>query len=392
MSLYRKTRDVKRSGDKATWYVDARVDGKHLRLCTGTSDRKAAEAIDFAIKQRKRGFNVDRVCEMIRLFFDTPAVSINDQPKLLVANLAATAEEYIRAESKSRPLAPATIAARISTCQRFADWIEKDKHGLIKRLAEVTANLAYSFVSSLDKISTKRQQNIVGDLSAVWNTLLRAGLVSNNPWSLARPRANAAEAKHGTAFTSEEIARILDESRRIVLLNRRGEVSDERSEEPRDTWLTVAIMIAVYTGFRQGDVLALRWSDVDFGRNVIDIMPSKTARFKRRVVVPMHKALAEFLFGLERNGDKVVQNPPKRAYFAWNACVARAGITRQDKELVSFHSLRHTYATMIRHAGADKGEQMLLGGWTNVATANRYDHDLTKLAKIVSLLPDIEKQ
>lgn len=45
---------------------------------------------------------------------------------------------------------------------------------------------------------------------------------------------------------------------------------------------------------------------------------------------------------------------------------------------------------MLRNAGADKGEQMLLGGWTNVSTANRYDHDLTKLAKIVEGLPCVE--
>ena len=58
--------------------------------------------------------------------------------------------------------------------------------------------------------------------------------------------------------------------------------------------------------------------------------------------------------------------------------------------MVAFHSLRHTFATMLRNAGADKGEQMLLGGWTNVSTANRYDHDLTKLAKIVEGLPCVE--
>ena len=58
--------------------------------------------------------------------------------------------------------------------------------------------------------------------------------------------------------------------------------------------------------------------------------------------------------------------------------------------MVTFHSLRHTFATMLRNAGADKGEQMFLGGWTNVATANRYDHDLTKSAKIVEGLPSVD--
>jgi integrase len=69
--------------------------------------------------------------------------------------------------------------------------------------------------------------------------------------------------------------------------------------------------------------------------------------------------------------------------------VKRAGIVRSDSELTTFHSLRHTYATLVRDAGADKGEQMLLGGWTNVATANRYDHASDRLRSIVDKMPTI---
>lgn len=147
-------------------------------------------------------------------------------------------------------------------------------------------------------------------------------------------------------------------------------------------------MIALYTGLRQGDVFALHWDDIDFARNRIEVEPRKTARFKRRVSVPMHRALADYLFALERQGEKVVAAPPARAYFAWRLCLKRAGVKREG-ELTTFHSLRHTFATWIREAGADKGEQMLLGGWSNVATANRYDHAIDRLADVVKRLPKV---
>jgi integrase len=269
-------------------------------------------------------------------------------------------------------------------CDRFVAWCSKKVIG--ESVDDITAHIAFSFIESLD-VSNKRKQNIAGDLSACWNMLLRAGLASQNPWKLARPRANLAEAKHGTAFSRDEVARIIDESRRFAHIDNNGRVSEERVA-PRNTWLTTAIYIAVYTGLRQNDVFALEWKDISEDISIIDIIPSKTSRFKRRVVIPIHPVLVTYLRQLERGEGSIVK-APHRPEYAWNLCVKRAGIVRGEHELTTFHSLRHTFATWCRESGADKGEQMLLGGWSNVATANRYDHDVSRLTQIVNGLPTV---
>lgn len=380
MSIYRKKEDLKRNKKTASWYVSLMRDGKRVQVCTRTADRDRAKMIEAQLLDGMKGADADRVAENVQRILGGSGG---------VKGLKLSELETVIADMLSRStLTPKSIKFRLSVIGRFVEWAKR-KRG-VTRTADVTVQMAYAYIDGLE-MKAKSRKNVAGELSSTWSMLRRAGYADDNPWTLSRPSSNADEERSGTAFTTEELARILDESRRFALRAPSGDVDDEyRAKIPKDSWLTTLILIAVYTGLRKSDCLRLTWSMFD--GEMIHIIPSKTKRFKVKADIPVHPTLKAHLLGLKREGETIIVGAPLKSHLAWNLCVKRAGIKRGSNEMMTIHSLRHTYATMIRHAGADKGEQMLLGGWTNVATANRYDHDLTKLAKIVSLLPDIEKQ
>ena len=377
MSLYRKKSDLKRNRN-ASWYVSLMRNGKRVQVCTGTSDRDKARMIEAQILDGLTSANAERVAENVqRILGGSGTVK-----GLKIAEVEATISRMLERSS----LDDKSITRRLSILNRFAEWSSK-RRGL-SRVTDVTVQIAFSYIDGLT-FKAKTRKNIAGELSTSWNMLRRAGLATENPWTLSRPKANVEEERSGTAFSVEELRSLLDESRRFKVMTPTGAVDEDyRAVEPVDSWMTTLILVAMYTGLRQCDCLRLTWDMYD--GEMIHIVPSKTKRFKVKADIPVHPVLKAHLGGLERVSDNIIVGAPTKPCYAWNLCVKRAGITRPDREMTTFHSLRHTFATMLRNAGADKGEQMLLGGWTNVSTANRYDHDLTKLAKIVEGLPRVE--
>lgn len=381
MSVYRKG-----TSKNGSWYICVQVAGKKVQCCAHTTDKSVAQGIESAIRQGMRGLPVDKVCDVIRMYLDPTNESSKSASKRRALGLLTRTIEELLNEEKST-VTQRTKLARINTANRLVAWMA-ETHPKLTCVDDVTPEIAWQFVSSISR-TAKTRQNIVGELSAVWNMLLRAGVIQSNPWGVVRPRSVETEQRHGTSFSAEEVARLLDESRRFVQTAKKGFVdASKRLDEPQDTWLTTAILIAVYTGLRQGDVFALTWDKIDLDKRVISITPSKTERFNRRVTIPIHPSLHSHLQGLARRPDGLVLNAPQKPNHAWNLCVERAGIKRGENEMTTFHSLRHTYATWLRDAGAEKGEQMLLGGWTNIDTSNLYDHSIDRLTELVAKLPN----
>src|SRR5262249_15474216 len=107
-------------------------------------------------------------------------------------------------------------------------------------------------------------------------------------------------------------------------------------------WLGPAIVLALYTGLRQGELLALRWRDVDLNLGLIAVEVSKNNE-KRRV--PVNQPVRAVLEALPRYGEWVLAwpwgEPVSRTtlYAAFGRTCDRAGI-----EDFRWHDLRHTFA------------------------------------------------
>ena len=145
-------------------------------------------------------------------------------------------------------------------------------------------------------------------------------------------------------------------------------------------------MFCCFTGLRHGDMAALRWKDIrktDEGEVIFVPSMQKT---KHPVIVPLGQKAKSWMPERPKDaGDQLVfPNAPKlgAANRALKNMAKRAGINK----LVTFHTSRHTFATMTLTAGADLYTTSKLLGHTNVHTTEIYaDVVMEKKADAVNL-------
>jgi len=161
------------------------------------------------------------------------------------------------------------------------------------------------------------------------------------------------------------------------------------------------ITTAVATGLRQGELLGLRWTDVDLAGGYITVrhalqwsggkpqlVETKTAKSRRTVPLPdvARRALVEHQ---EKQTTGAVVSPfvftgtvgqPLRhtvVIRALDAALSAAGVPR-----VTFHALRHTAASLLLAQGTHPRVVMeLLGHSTIALTMNTYSHVIPALER-----------
>lgn len=107
---------------------------------------------------------------------------------------------------------------------------------------------------------------------------------------------------------------------------------------------------AIMTGMRKGELLALRWENVDLERGLIHILVSKSGRSRQ---IPID-ALRPVLLGLEPQPSGSVFNLPEimfRRYF--EKARNDAGLAKSGPDKVTIHTLRHTFASHFIMATGD---------------------------------------
>jgi integrase len=129
--------------------------------------------------------------------------------------------------------------------------------------------------------------------------------------------------------------------------------------------IRLALMLGLHTGQRQADVLNLRWSDISAdGWITLEQGKSRRAgRAAKRVAIPITKALATELAGVERAGVHVVIcETTRRPYilnsfrYIWRAATKRAGL-----DGLQFLDLRRSAVVRLAEAGCGVGE---IASWT----------------------------
>jgi len=146
---------------------------------------------------------------------------------------------------------------------------------------------------------------------------------------------------------------------------------------------------ALYAGLRRGELLALRWEDVDIAEAQIRVSRSwdvaegcdvgpKSAVGRRKVPIASRlKALLAahrlgsaratgHVFGTTGTGVAAIRYVTKRADDAWQA----AGLER-----ITLHEARHTYASLMIAAGVNAKALSTYMGHANISiTLDRYGH------------------
>lgn len=213
---------------------------------------------------------------------------------------------------------------------------------------------------------------------------------------------------------------------RLVSINVCGDVRLPPREEPKQQPLTSEqatlllqkvkeheleglLTLALATGMREGELLGLRWSDIDFTKGIVQIERTltyvtghgcvegrpKTAKSKRRIVLPQlvvdvlkhHRAtqlekrlvagsawVDRDLVFPDHDGDYLISVTLLRRF---RRLLGEAGLPR-----IRFHDLRHSAATLLLGMGVDmKIVQELLGHSSISITADVYGHVLPPIHK-----------
>jgi len=218
--------------------------------------------------------------------------------------------------------------------------------------------------------------------------ILRRGLAQAVDWHLTQ-RNVADVVKQPRPVPKEIVALSTDETRRLL----------DAAAEDR---LEALYVLAVHTGMRQGEMLALRWQDVDIENAVLSVRRTltrrggkvafgepKTKKSRRSIrltlqaVDALRAHLERQLRDMEILGDHYQDqglifttdtgapiNPSNLRQRSFTPLLKRAGLPH-----MRFHDLRHTCATLLLSRGVHpKFVQELLGHATIAITLDTYSH------------------
>ena len=146
------------------------------------------------------------------------------------------------------------------------------------------------------------------------------------------------------------------------------EVAIERFRAEANPRLVWAMELAIYTGQRRGDVLAMQWRHIE--RGLISVAQQKTGE---KLLIPIHRDLAAVLDAIPRRGTNIIHREDGRAYsgagFGAMFCKEK---DRLGLAGLQFHGLRHTAAARLAEAGATDREIMSILGHRTAQMVTRY--------------------
>ena len=131
------------------------------------------------------------------------------------------------------------------------------------------------------------------------------------------------------------------------------------------------VTFALHTGMRRGEIFNLKWFDLDFTRDLIQIQESKT---NRKRIIPINETVRSMLSGLKRKSEFVFPSPQTGGRLT----DIKKGFCRATSEAsildFRFHDLRHTAATRMADNGADVFTLATILGHSDIRMTARYTH------------------
>ena len=254
---------------------------------------------------------------------------------------------------------------------------------LKKNIDEVSTDELQMYLNSLRHYSQNTIKKYIDQLNQAFKYAQNKGYIIQNPmFDIIRPKSNKKK-KEIRALEIEEQQMLTDYLLNIPI-----------QEEPNKN----AFLLQMYMGLRIGEALALRTSDIDLHKNVINISKTLTTDKDRKIImgdttktyagqrqIPIPESLLDTVKSqmilAENHKDKLLFVDKNNYYLApRNANTLLQKITKKlGIENVSSHSLRHTYGTRCIESGMRAVTVQRLMGHTDISiTLNTYTSILNK--------------
>lgn len=316
-------------------YVQITREGKRVRFSTGLKDtlpnRKFVESnLDSILANRARASVKSK--NSLAHFLDR----FLDEAKTLKKSSQISYKSSVK-----------KLNALLSTNRDIASFTRAD-------IEELYAKLNARAVS----VSVASRLKMV--LNSVFECALNEGLIPKNPMYKKR-LSNLTPRKEAQPFSLDEIAQVLSACDELA------------GQNPKAFWFKCACVVAFFTGLRSGELLALKWENIDFlaGKiyvkhtiNRTGLTSPKTSSSLREVeLLPIVAkelgayARANGICGNEGKGfvfrdfaDKPFIHTSGEWGELWRAVLASAGLTYRR-----FYNTRHSFASVM----ISKGENIM---------------------------------
>lgn len=138
-------------------------------------------------------------------------------------------------------------------------------------------------------------------------------------------------------------------------------------------YLQDLVTFAMNTGLRLGDILNLKWEEVDLEKGILNTVVRKRRRMLEMPLNEKALSIANGWHGI-RKGDHVFYNPEtgtqwKDLWLGVKKACRKAGLPN-----VTWHTFRHTFASRLNGNGADLVTVKELLGHAHIKTTMRYAH------------------
>lgn len=145
-----------------------------------------------------------------------------------------------------------------------------------------------------------------------------------------------------------------------------------------DTYLHSIIVTALYTGMRKGEILSLKWENIDLANNLITI-DQTNAKSKKTRRIPVNSVIRKLLLEqrLKSAGSEYVFLSSKGTPYMRQDSLNRAyllSLAKAEIKGLRFHDLRHTAATRLIELGYSIVAVKEILGHASINTTMRYVH------------------
>lgn len=237
------------------------------------------------------------------------------------------------------------------------------------------------------KLSNTTVKRIYSVLQSILHSACKLQLIQSNPANSNSIDLPMLEPSKTEIFTKQEATQMLD-----CLTN-----------EP--LMYQVLINLALLTGCRRGELLALKWTDIDFEKHTVSInksiykqkgeeikiKPPKTNSSNRILSIPLYAIEMLRDYKIEQtetrlllgdrwtNGNWIfTQWDGKPMYPTTPTSWFSKFLKRNGLKHKKFHSLRHTSATLLLSSGTNIKTVAARLGHNQLSTTNRYVHSVTE--------------
>ena len=260
-------------------------------------------------------------------------------------------------EAVERYLAKVSIHHKGHDVERYRLVKLLEQLGRTRLLAAITSkDIAALKTDRLQRVSSgavRRELNLLSSLFETAKNEWGETNIGNPVRAVKRPRDSAAR------------------DRRLTPVERHQLLSTAATAA--NNQLHLAILIALETALRQGEILNLRWNDVDVDRGVISIRDAKNGH--NRQVVISNRLTAHLATVIRIN----------EALFSVTASGLQQAFRKLTRQLqmhdLRFHDLRHEAISTFFERGLTVPEVQLMSGHQTLDQLMRYAHATTLAVK-----------